>query len=99
VSRTNWKRVEGLAAACYGGSRFAANTGGPLDFETETHVGQVKNVKRLTLKALETLAIEAHDIGFRKGKIGVLVVKRSAGQGIPTPMLEIRILPSPPASE
>jgi hypothetical protein len=92
VSRSGWKRCERDAAACYGGSRFKANTGGPLDFETETHVGQVKNVKRLTLAALEALAIEVDRNGAARGKIGVVVVKRSGGAGVATPMLEVRVI-------
>lgn len=92
MSRTAWKQCERTAAACYAGSRYKANTGGPLDFETETHVGQVKNVKRLALPQLERLALEIDAQGRAKGKIGVLVVKRSAGIGKATPLLEIRVI-------
>jgi hypothetical protein len=36
---------------------------------------------------METLALEMERLGFQKGKLGALVVKRSAGAGNPTPHL------------
>jgi hypothetical protein len=86
-----WKAEERRAAALFGGTRFKANTGGPLDFETAEYVGQVKHVQRLSLVELEALALEMERIGREKSppKLGVVVVKRRAGQGRATPRLVI----------
>ncbi len=86
-----WKVEERRAAALFGGRRFAANTGGALDFETSRYVGQVKHVRRLSLAALEALALEMERAGFRCSpwKCGVAVVKRRAGRGRKTPRLII----------
>jgi hypothetical protein len=89
MSRTNWKQVERVAAASCGGTRFPANMGGRLDFEADRFVGQVKNPKRMSLAAIEKLAQEMADAGFQRNKIGVLVVKRSAGSGTKTSMLYV----------
>ena len=105
MSRTNWKQVERDAAALFGATRFPANMGGRLDFESHYFVGQVKNPKVLSLAAIEALAIEMTLAGARLDKTGVVVVKRSAGAGTPTPFLVVmtqaswnhlyRLLPEP----
>jgi len=84
-----WKAEERRAAALFGGRRFVASTGGALDFETRRFVGQVKHVRRLSLAALETLALEIQRLGFRgtQRKCGVVVVKGRAGRGRKTPRL------------
>lgn len=93
MSKTNWKEIEKSAAALVDGRRFWANAGERLDFEGPKFVGQVKNVKELSMAALEALVLEveqlgrahkAHD-GTPNPKYGVVVTKRSAGAGRKTP--------------
>ena len=86
-----WKVEESRAAALFGGSRFKANTGGPLDFETAAVVGQVKHVRQLSLAALEALAVEMEEIGKAKAppKLGVVIVHRRPGRGHVTPRLVV----------
>jgi hypothetical protein len=64
-----------------GAKRFPANLGERLDFEGPQWVGQVKNVKTMSLAAMEALALEAERLGAQKNppKLGALVVKRSPG--------------------
>ena len=89
MSRTNWKQVERDAASLFDAKRFPANMGGRLDFEGHYFIGQVKNPKVMSLAALEALAIEMCREGKKRDKVGVVVVKRSAGSGIETPMLVV----------
>lgn len=84
-----WKREERQAAALIGGTRYPANSGGRVDAEGPGVVAQVKHVKRLSLAQIEALAVEAATLGQQKGKIGLLVVKRRAGQGQVTPRLVV----------
>jgi len=86
-----WKVEERRAAALFGGSRFKANAGGPLDFETADVVGQVKHVRNLSLTALEALAVELEQIGKTKTppKLRVVVVHRRPGRGHVTPRLVV----------
>lgn len=79
MSRKGWKAVERSAAALCRAQRFPANMGGRLDFEGATYVGQCKNVSSLSLAALEALALEMERVGAQKQKLGVVIVKRSAG--------------------
>lgn len=89
MSRTNWKQVEREAAALFGTRRFPANMGGRLDLGNgdSWFLGQVKNPQRLSLAEIERLAVEMESAGFQADRIGVLVVKRSAGSGVPTSRL------------
>lgn len=82
-----WKQAERDAAALFNGTRYPANTGGPVDFETDRYVGQVKHVKSFSLAQLEGLAVELAELGSQKGKIGLVVIKRRSGKGHPTPQL------------
>ena len=84
-----WKKFERSSAKFFGGERFPANMGGPLDFEGPIVAGQCKNVKELSFHRLETLAIQAHlDAEKLDGqKVGVVVTKRRAGTGHKTPAL------------
>ena len=82
-----WKREERKVARLIGGTRFGANTGGRIDVESPQIVAQVKHVKRLSLAELEALAVEMATLGAKRGKVGVVVVKRRAGRGTPTPRL------------
>ena len=86
-----WKVEERRAAAVFGGNRFKANAGGPLDFETAAVVGQVKHVRHLSLAALEALAVEMEQIGQAKAppKLGIVVVHRRPGRGYVTPRLVV----------
>lgn len=79
MSRKGWKAVERSAAALMGGTRFPANVGERVDFEGPAWVGQVKNVKTLSLATLESLALEMERVGAQRHKLGAVVVKRSAG--------------------
>ncbi len=84
-----WKGEERQAATLIGGTRFAANTGGRIDAESPQIVAQVKHVKRLSLAELEALAVEMATLGAKRGKVGVVVVKRRAGRGMPTNRLVV----------
>ncbi len=87
MSRTNWKQCERDAAALIGGVRFPANTGNAFDCESERFLAQVKNRRVLSLTELETLALSMEELAGNKGKLGLVMVKRSAGSGIKTPWL------------
>lgn len=89
MSLTGWKQEERHFASLFGGKRFQANTGGPLDFETSGYVGQVKHLKTCSLPKLTLLAMDVSDQGQLRGKTGVLGVKLSAGSGLWTPRLII----------
>ena len=89
MSRHGWKAVERSAAALMSARRFPANSGFRDDFEGEVWIGQVKNVKVLSLAALEALALEQERRGVQKAKLGAVVVKRSAGRGTATPHLVV----------
>lgn len=89
MSDKPWKAEERRAAALCGGTRFGANGGGRVDFEGPAYVGQVKHVRRLSLAALEALAVEIANIGTAQGKAGVVIVKRRAGSGCPTTRLVV----------
>ena len=84
-----WKQEERDAAKVFGTERFKANTGGPIDFESKSFVGQVKHVKTMSLKQLEDLAMEMEVHGAVAKKIGVVTVKRRGGSGKPTVRLVV----------
>jgi len=84
-----WKAAERVAAALFGAKRFPANMGGRMDFQGGGFLGQVKNVARLSLASLEGLAIEMEAIAAVGNNVGVVTVKRRAGQGTPTPYLVV----------
>ena len=48
--------------------------------ESPRYVAQVKHVARLSLAELERLAVEMEGEGRRRGKCGLVVVKRRAGK-------------------
>ena len=75
------------AASLLHGSRYPANTGGQVDVESATIVAQVKNVKVFPLPRIEREAEAIGRVGNAKNKTGILMVKRSAGKGKPTPWL------------
>jgi hypothetical protein len=82
-----WNLADYAERPC--GTRYPANGGGRVDFEGPAYVGQVKHVRRLSLAALEALAVEVADIGTAQGKTGVVIVKRRAGIGCPTTRLVV----------
>jgi len=70
-----------------GGRRYAANSGGRVDVESDQYVAQVKLVKTLSLAQLEELCVEMTALGQEQGKLGLVTVKRRAGRGIHTERL------------
>ncbi len=84
-----WKQAERHAAALFDGKRLPANSGGLVDFETARFVGQVKNVRSLSLEALTQLAAAIDALARARGKVGVVVVKVRRGQGRSSPFLVV----------
>jgi hypothetical protein len=82
-----WKQAERRCAALLGGRRHWANSGQAVDVESDGYVAQVKEVARLSLAALEQLALEAERQGAQRQKIGLCLIKRRAGRGRATPTL------------
>jgi len=75
-------------ARLLGGRRYAVNTGG-VDVEGPRVIAKVKHRRTVSLGALEALAVEAAELGRMRGKLGLLVIKRRAGAGRPTPRLVV----------
>ena len=82
-----WKRHERRSAGLIGGRRYPASQGGAVDVESAWAVAQCKEVKRLSLAALEALAPEVARQGHQRGKVGLVIVKRRGGAGRQTPTL------------
>lgn len=91
MSDKPWKAHERRAAALIGGTRYPANQGGPVDVESSWAVGQCKRVagRRLAYPELERLALEAARQGDQRNKVGLCIVKRSAGPGDQPPTLVV----------
>lgn len=89
MSRTAWKRREREAAALISGKRYTANQGGFVDCESDAYCVQVKERRTLSLSALESLTVEIERVADQKTKHGIVMVKRSAGRGRPTPWLVV----------
>jgi hypothetical protein len=87
MSDRSWKQMERRSAALLGGRRFWANSGATVDVESDGYVAQCKEVSRLSLAALEALALEAERQGSQRQKVGLVLVKRRAGRGRATPRL------------
>jgi len=79
-----WKAMERRAAKMLEGQRYWANSGQDVDVESGAFLAQVKHVRVCPLAQLERLAREAERQGTQKNKIGLVVVKRRAGKGLPT---------------
>jgi len=99
-----WKAEERNVGRMLGGARYPANQGGLVDVESPTIVAQVKHRKVASLAELERLALEMEAVGDARQKAGVVVVKRRAGKGTPTPRLVVltervwrRLHPTSPA--
>ena len=84
-----WKHEERAVARLLGGLRYPANSGGRVDVEGPRVLAQVKHVRRLSIAALQALALEMAELGQKRGKAGLVVVKRRAGRGQPTPRLVV----------
>ena len=89
MSKTGWKQHERESAELIDGRRFPANMGDRVDIESDWAVGQCKEVKSLSLVALSALAVEMHEIGAAKSKVGVVIVKASLGSGRKSPRLVV----------
>jgi hypothetical protein len=87
MSDRPWKAAERRCAVLLGGRRHWANSGQAVDVESDGYVAQVKEVARLSLAALEALALEAERQGAQRQKVGLVLVKRRAGRGRSTPTL------------
>ena len=87
VADKPWKREERRVAGLINGTRYVANSDGRVDAEGPQIVAQGKHVRRLSLAKLEALALEADRLGANRGKAGLVVTRRRAGQGHPTPRL------------
>jgi hypothetical protein len=87
MSRTRWKHREREAATIIGGKRYTANQGGFTDCESDVYCVQVKELRTLSLAALEALTVEIDRVATQKTKHGLFMVKRSAGRGRMTPWL------------
>jgi hypothetical protein len=86
---TAWKHEERAVARLLGGTRYPANSGGRVDVESPRVLAQVKHRRVCSLAELERLALELEALGRARGKLGVVIVKRRAGRGTPTPRLVI----------
>ena len=62
-----WKHEERQVARLLGGHRYSANSGGRVDVEGPSFVGQVKQVKTCSLASLEALAVEMERLGGLSG--------------------------------
>lgn len=87
MARTTWKRAERDAASILHGARYPANQGGAVDVESSRFVAEVKNVKRFSALQIERECLAIERAANLKNKVGVLMVKRSAGKGKDTPWL------------
>ena len=52
-------------------------------------LAQVKHVRRLSLTELEAVAVEMAERGETSRKLGIVVVKRRVGRGVPTQRLVV----------
>lgn len=87
MSDTPWKAEERHVASLLGGRRHWANSGRRVDVEGPAYLCQVKHRRVCSLAELERLALELERLGEAEGKAGLVVVKRRAGRGQPTPRL------------
>lgn len=60
-----------------------------MDGESQSAVWQVKERRTLSLAQLEALAVEMERLGAQSQRAGLVVVKRSAGRGVETPMMVV----------
>lgn len=84
-----WKAEERAVARLLAGARCPANSGGRVDVIGPGIVAQVKHVRTCSLARLEAIAVEMAALGQQHGGAGVVMVKRRAGRGQPTPRLII----------
>lgn len=89
MSSSAWKSEERAVARLLGGTRYPANSGGRVDVEGPRVLAQVKHRRVCSLAELEGLALELESLGRARGKLGLVIVKRRAGRGTPTPRLVV----------
>ena len=101
MSRGHWKHWEREVARRLGGSRFPANTGGPVDVSAPGVACQVKELRVCSLAELERLAVAIDTVARAqvdpvtrepRPVTGIVVVKRSAGRGKETVPLVVLTL-------
>jgi len=85
----SWKALERDGARLIRDRRYPASSGGPIDAESSQFVLDAKYRGRITVPDLERWAVAIAAAGTARGKVGVLLVKRKAGAGRPTPALMI----------
>lgn len=64
-----------------GGWRYPADTGGPVDVESELCVGQSRKRKGMSHPTLSQLATKIETIGFERRKLGVVLHQVPPGRG------------------
>jgi hypothetical protein len=86
-----WKQAERRAAKLIGGRRYPANTGRAVDCESDSYCIQVKERQRASLTELAAWALEIERVSVQRTppKIGLVLVKRRGGRGVPTPTLVV----------
>lgn len=89
MSTTAWKQFERDMAALFDTTRFKANTGERLDFESPQVIGQCKLRKNLSLEAITQLVEEIDQVANVAKKFGVVCVKVRRGQGRVSPPLVV----------
>ena len=85
----SWKQLERDGARLIQGRRYPASSGGPIDAESGRFVLDAKHRRRVSVPDLERWAVAIAAAGAARGKVGVLLLKRKAGAGQPTPQLMI----------
>jgi len=90
MGNTSWKQMERDVARLIGGTRYPANTGGPIDVESPQYIVQAKERRSLSLEALTQLVEEIEGIAKAKCKHGLLAVKVRRGKGKYSPILIIQ---------
>lgn len=83
------KVLERYVATILDTHRYPADVGGSVDVENGDYVVQCKHVGRISLSAIEGLAVQADRDGAQRSKLGLVAVKRRAGGGRETPVLFI----------
>lgn len=89
MSDKPFKALERVVADLILGKRWPANTGGPVDVESDRIVGQVKLLKRCSLEELTQFAETIALVGDDQDKHGVLFIKVRRGKGNQSPLLVV----------
>jgi hypothetical protein len=91
MSDRPWKAAERRAAKLIGGRRYPANSGRAIDCESDSYCLQVKERQRASLAEIGAWALEVERVSVQltPPKIGLVVIKRRGGRGVPTPTLVV----------